>query len=345
MSFQFGLIDNLDFVLTFWCFIVVIAAIVIFEYVTGVLDFFLTTRPVYGRMVEVVYKELTFMGLVSLAVILYGAGRENMDSHEEDVILSIDFAHITLFFMTIFFVVHAFYLMLNAQLIEAKYRQFHCGDLASLVTKVEEKCKGEVVEGQTCLSTLQRQYERLSLCYPYLPFSSLRSEIEFNTIRSIFESTYLVPTSFKFSTYLSGCFARFALRLVNRSVWSWLALIILLVANVGRVGVSLSCHSDDDDGHAADDGQGGGHRRLSSSSSGSSTHNNIKGCNEDTITYFLFCGAVLMLYIFLLAVLSRFYMIRFMNYTGVSSVDDYAPFLTIAPAMVDNLPQVSGASF
>eukprot|EP01039_Chlorochromonas_danica_P003283 gene3283-3600_t len=335
MSFQFGLIDNLDFVLTFWCFIVVIAAIVVFEYVTGVLDFFLTTRPVYGRMVEVVYKELTFMGLVSLAVILYGAGRENMDSHEEDVILSIDFAHITLFFMTIFFVVHAFYLMLNAQLVEGKYRQFHCGDMASLVVKVEEKCQqGGWHEGETCLSALRRQYERLSLCYPYLPFSSLRSEVEFNTIRTIFESTYLVPTSFKFSTYLSGCFARFALRLVNRSVWSWLALIVLLLANVGRVGVSLSCHSEDDD-----DGHGGGHRRLSGSSSGSSTHNSIEGCNEDTITYFLFCGAVLMLYIFLLAVLSRFYIIRFMSYTGVTSVKDYVSFLTMAPTMVDTLPQ------
>lgn len=299
MSFQFGLIDNIDYVLTFWCFIIVIVAIVLFENVTGILDYFLSARPIYNKMVEVIYKELTFMGLVSLAIILFEAGSETLTAGEEDTILAIDFAHITLFFLTIFFVVHAFLLIRTSLRVEIVYRQFLNFTAEALVEQIMTSKNS----WQRVTETWGDFFEKLRQCMDnilipleYLPSSSLRYKMELNIIHSIFQSSYRLPKDFKFPAYLSGCFARFALKVINRSVFSWFSLIFLLILNIGRIGAGKSCQVTD----TAE------HRRLEESSHEAEDAK----CERQTITYFLFCGAVLMFYTLVLVFISRLYIVR-----------------------------------
>lgn len=83
-----------------------------------------------------------------------------------------------------------------------------------------------------------------------LPLCSVRNRVEFSMIHSLFTKTYLLPEDFDFPYYLSGCFDRFALRTINRSMFTWVVLLVIVACNFIRILVGLSCQvpADEEEG-------------------------------------------------------------------------------------------------
>jgi len=143
MGFKFGLVSNLNSKVTLLCFLGVILFLVVFDFFVNLLEFFLegdhlfesqyifviliyhtSGSELYNRMVQMIYKELMLMGLVSFTVIMIEASKKEDPNHHDDWIIGIDFSHIVIFFLTFFFVAHAFYLMWTSVSCASIYRFF-----------------------------------------------------------------------------------------------------------------------------------------------------------------------------------------------------------------------------
>ncbi len=232
------------------------------------------------------------MGLISLAIIMFEAGKEKIASKEEDFILAIDFAHITLFFLTIFFVCHTLFLIKASISVARSYRKYYALSSAVLLKSI-------VVGRETIMW-------KVTPLLKYMPFFRLRDHVEFSIIHSIFDASYLLPDKFNFPAYLSSCFARFSLKLINRSIYSWLAIIIAIVVNIGRVGIGESC--------SIKEAASAGHRFLAEKGSSADDHSiaeyDNKDCETANVSFFLFCGGLLCGYVTILVVVCRIYRTR-----------------------------------
>lgn len=298
MGFEFGMVDALDPKLTVACFVGVVAFIVFFDYVSGILEYFVEKRHLYHRMIKVIYKELMLMGLVSLAVDMYVAGMGDRADKVEGFLSAVDFAHIVLFYVTIFFVLHAISLIKLSLSIESTYREYFAEKTTDLRQKVQ--------------TALDHPVSRFFFFQKYLPFSHTRDLVEFSLIHSIFYSTYALPPEFNFSAYLSGSFARFSLKTIKRSLSTWLVLLVLVIINYARLMAGYGCvvsEQEDDEGR----------RRILRISNAE--------CRGETVQLFLFCGGLVVLYTFLVVIVSRYYRIRMLRFAGPSEPEETIEFL------------------
>lgn len=309
MAFQFGLVDNMDPTISLLCFLGVIFFVLFFEYCTGVLEFFLEESHLYNRMVQQVYKELMMMGLMSFVIIMYEASKTSVSDKEHEVIIAIDFAHIILFYLTMFFVVHAFFLIKTSISAAFHYRRIFAQSTKSLLEAVEVMHTNKIL--------------KFFFELKYIPLSSLRDRVEYNLIHTIFSSKYLLPEDFDFGAYLSQSFARYSLKLINRSITTWFVLFLLVIINYIRIQAGFNCHivttseahrylgestttppaTTTDDHHVTDD-----HHATDDHLADIQRANDL--CHTDTIRYFLLCGAVLLFYTVIVVYVSRVYKIR-----------------------------------
>lgn len=228
MGFEFGVITNLNFDITLYCFIAVVSFVIVFEYLIGIMEYFLEGSHLYSHMIQMIYKELMLMGLVTFCVIMYEAAPDGgVTETEEDWINAIDFSHVYLFFVTFFFVMHAFYLMFMSVWSASRYRSMFTEKTLDLLAALEK------VKAST--------YDRFLFSVKQLPLCSVRNRVEFSMIHSLFTKTYLLPEDFDFPYYLSGCFDRFALRTINRSMFTWVVLLIIVACNFFRIVIGWSC--------------------------------------------------------------------------------------------------------
>ena len=228
MGFEFGVITNLNFDITLYCFIAVVSFVIVFEYLIGIMEYFLEGSTLYSHMIQMIYKELMLMGLVTFCVIMYEAKQDGAVSETvENWITAIDFSHVYLFFVTFFFVMHAFYLMFMSVWSASSYRSMFTEKTLDLLGSLE-KVKAS-------------SYEAFLFSVKQLPLCSVRNRVEFSMIHSLFTKTYLLPEGFDFPYYLSGCFNRFALRTINRSMFTWVVLLVIVACNFFRIFVGLSC--------------------------------------------------------------------------------------------------------
>ena len=239
-----------------------------------------------------IYKELMLMGLVTFCVIMYEAAPDGgITEAEENWISAIDFSHVYLFFVTFFFVMHAFYLMFMSVWSASRYRSMFTEKTIDLVGAVE-KAKAN-------------WWDSFLFSIKELPVCNLRNRVEFSIIHSLFLKTYLIPGDFDFPYYLSGCFDRFALRTINRSMFTWVVLLVIVACNFVRIQVGWSC--------AVPGGEEEERRRFlqetdePAEEGGESEHN---GCKHETIYLFLACGLALIAYTIILTMVSRLYKIR-----------------------------------
>jgi hypothetical protein len=230
--FHFGAALHLDAYLTIYSFCAVIAFLVFFDYVTGVLEYFLEKSHLHLRMLQMMYKELMLMGLVSFTFIMYSA----IENEHSEFLITLDFAHVILFFVTLFFVVHSFFLMGMSIFNEKKYQRMYGEDLQNLIDQIEKLSENSV---------WKFFYES-----EWWPFSSVRRKTEFHLLNTLFHNTYLLSESFDFANYISFSFGRYALKTINRSLFSWIVLLIILVVNFARNVVGLGCIHED---HAPSD--------------------------------------------------------------------------------------------
>lgn len=308
MAFVFGQVDYLNATTTVVCFMLVIAFVVVVDYILGVTEHLLADNPIYDRIFRILYKELMMMGLITFLVIMLEALYEGA-SHEFYV--SIDFAHILVFFQTLFFAFFAVLLIRMSFVYAKKYRQYAKQSVSDLLAQYKQF-------NTTC-------FGRFLLSRRYIPFLSIVRTTEYKVLEKLFTSHYFVPDNFDFGAYLSGCFTRFALKAVNRSLITWFVLAVLFVLNFARLRTNLSCAREEtaSEGHRLlYEMEGGLDAMLHlAGGGGSSTHatddhheptgKSLHECRVQSLRYFLLGGVVLIGYTLILLIVSRIYKLRY----------------------------------
>ncbi len=109
MTFSLGALDNTPLITWLW-FMIIIAFVVLFDFTINFLEFSLEESPRYSRMVRNIYKELMQMGIISFSVVLYDSSIQT-NTEENPSLAALDFTHVLLFFVALWFVVHTFYLI------------------------------------------------------------------------------------------------------------------------------------------------------------------------------------------------------------------------------------------
>eukprot|EP01038_Epipyxis_sp_PR26KG_P013028 gene13028-17460_t len=305
-GFEFGLVGKLDPDTALISFVAVIAFIIIFDFLVELMEYFVKGSHLYDKMVQMIYKELMLMGLVSFTVIMYVAE----ENGHQDWIQAIDFSHITLFYMTFFFVYNAFYLMRVSILSSSVYRKMFCEKTENLIKSVK------MLEDEPT--------KKFLFSFNYLPLSNIRERVEFTLAHSLFKATYWLPDEFEFHRYLSGCLERYALKTINRSTFTWIILIVLLILNFGRIKIGFNCKENR--GHDII----GVNRRLGG---GATTEKktyydlHVEKCETGNLKYFIFCEVVLFLYTFCVVLATRVYKLRLIDRIGFKSSTEYIDYL------------------
>jgi hypothetical protein len=227
MGFQCGVVRELDFQVTFYCFTLVVAFVILAEYVLGTVEYFMEGSRLYSKMLKMIYKELMIMGMLTFCVMMYESTPEDKeDVIAEEWLAAVDFSQVYLFFVTFFFVMHAFYLMIKSATAASEYRLL----FSESTTTVIENLKAAK---QSCWGSFLFSLK-------LLPISNARYHAEFSMIQALFMRLYRLPENLDFPYYLSGCFDRFALAIINRSMFTWIVLLFLVVCNYVRIRYNLT---------------------------------------------------------------------------------------------------------
>jgi hypothetical protein len=318
--FQFGVAGAIDHNIMLYSILLVIAFLIAAEMITGVLEYTVHDSPLYTKMILKIYKMLMFLGIISFTLLLLQS--VSHPSHELLTYLkAIDFAHIILFFVALFFVFHVLYLMYVGTTISKMYRYLHKERYDALLSMVND--------------LKDNTWNRM--IYNINPFSFLRQKVKFKIIHSLFRDNYSLPETFDFSSYLNGCFEGYALRIIDIGIYGWVIIIFLSIVNYIRIKYhgAFNC----------------------SNSFGSSFHNqrHLAELNNDDIigldnlseqclqkqyTLYLLCGCIVSIYSILVLIISYFYEARLIEKCGITVVDEYVIYLEFAVAEVNRLRRI-----
>lgn len=297
-GFKFGMISSLDGQLTLGATLMIIVYLIIIEVITGIVEYFLADSPIYTKMLQRIYKLIMFMGIDSFIIVMIVANIHN-GTAEMKWIQSIEFIHIFLFFVSIFFVIHVFYLMRTAIKESARYLRIH-----------REKDKSVIDDLKSLKSS--NGLESLIFKWNYLPFSSLRDRAEFKIIHALFRDNYCLPDDFDFALYLKGCFEFHALKTIDIGIFSWLVVMILCVINYLRMHLHGGFNCSHNEAQYAKDA---GFRRelgsLSSLPAAGSSQNMTFECHMKQLKLYFLCAVLLGIYTIVVLYFSRLYELRY----------------------------------
>jgi hypothetical protein len=206
---------------------------------------------------------------------------------------TMDFVGYVIFFLSIFFVLHALYIIMISILSTDQYEQFYSQSLADVIHE---------------LTTSQQTWR--NVFFRFRMFSSkLREKAEFKIMNALFRDTYHIPSHFNFGRYLSGCFEKYSLRITNISHSSWMGLAVLFLINYLRVKFGVletwNCtdfrtnQSADYKGEQFDD------------------DNMSLRCALLQLQLFIICGLMITCYAFCVHFIGRLYTIRYYSYRSV----------------------------
>lgn len=231
-------------------------------------------------------------------------------SNLSDLFRIVDYVGYILFFVAIFYVAHALYIMFVSVLTSTHYERMHALSLA------------DILEEYITLSNtwMGKFYKVLSI----FSLSSVQRQIEFKIIYALFRDTYWLPPDFDYGAYLSGCLARYSQRIINVGVYSWLIMVLLALFNLMRVKVFgqvfFGCTSSEEDDDI-DDVATSSHRQLNS------FHMSNGTCEEEHTYLFLISGFCLCCYTSVLLWVGQVYSRRLIGKAGVTTVDAYEDFI------------------
>jgi hypothetical protein len=306
MAFEFGILNSINPITATIAFVATVLFLLFFEFLTGALEYSIQGSPIYNQMVQKLYKELMIMGFVSFAVAMYQA--THLDSDLHDLFRVTEFVHYILFFVAIFYVAHALYIMFISMMTSSRYEKMHAQPVMNVLdryAKLERTWYGELVTS-----------------IPYISFDITRSTAEFKIINALFRDTYWLPFDFDFGSYLSGCLGHYSLHMINIGIYCWMILVILSLMNLARINLlpnsAFNCHGiqyETDFHHGySNDTYSGGHRSRLLASSGSDDHAVpivTQECNSQHVHLFLICGGLLCCYTLLLFVVAQIYLSRY----------------------------------
>lgn len=287
--FKFGYLGTLEQVVFIKAFISVICFLIFIETMIGILEYFLSNLPIYNKMIQKIYKELMIMGLFSFIISTYlSTIGDNMKEDEYNFIEAIEYSHIVLFYVAIYFVLHAFFIMYSTWGICRKYAITAAKPIEIIIKNLEE------INSNWLFSSIYSN--------KYFPFDSIRDDVEFKLLNLIFLDTYyLIPEDFNFSSYLTSCIQRYSLKLTDIGITSWIFVIFLAVLNYLRIEFKgpFNCGHHKDTGYSSS----GGHRLLSIDGDSSDPY----GCYYEQLRFFAFAEFFLFVFVFILYFFARKY--------------------------------------
>lgn len=195
-----------------------------------------------------------------------------------------DFAGYIVFFISIFFVMHAVYIIVLSVMSAKTYDSYFAESLAHVITDI-----------QSAKTSSRDLFYKMR----FLSFSPLRERAEFKIINALFRDTYLIPSHFNFGLYLSGCLEKYSMRIINVSYVSWLILLLLFGVNYMRVKYgNLNTYNC------------GPFRKDSSPDVHSENDNISQRCALLQLQYFFICGVLMLLFVFCVHFMGKLYIIR-----------------------------------
>ena len=218
MGFQFGLINSINTETGTKCFIAIISFLIAFEYVIDIVQSLKAISPTSYQIIQKLFKELMIMGVVSFSTEMLGTSSSYETHH--DFVTAISVTHIVLFFMAIFYVLHAFLLILLSRTVASEYERYN-------ETTIQQAASMILKKGNYLQEYLFRS--------KYLPGSHKREMAEFKIMEIYFQETYGLVHSFPFSEYLSGCFEKFSLSLLEIGPIGWLVVMLVAAINLARI--------------------------------------------------------------------------------------------------------------
>jgi len=219
MPFQFGILSKVDSDVASIAFVGTILFLILFENFTRIAENALKGSVIYNQMLQKIYKELMIMGFVSFTVAMYQATKH--PSETDSWFTAIDFVGYVLFFLATFIVAHSLYIMMVSMMTSKTYSRLHAMSLADTL--------------ELCDRAQETWLSWYLFTMRLLPFSPQRTVIEFKIIYALFRNTYWLPGSFDYGAYLSGCLARYSLKLINVQNSSWVIMVLLCGANYIRL--------------------------------------------------------------------------------------------------------------
>ena len=311
--FQFGVAAAINHDIMLYSTLLVIAFLIAAEMATGVLEYIVRESPIYNKMIQKIYKMLMFLGIISFTLLLL----QSVAHPSKDLLQylkAIDFAHIILFFVALFFVLHVLYLMYLGTTISKMYRSLHKerdDTLLSMVDRLENDIWDRII-------------------YNNNPFSFLRQKVKFKIIHSLFRDNYSLPETFDFASYLNGCFEGYALKIIDIGIYGWVIIIFLSLTNYIRIKYNGAFNCSNNFGSSFHIqrylAQGGDADDIISKEFLS------EECIQKQYTLYLLCGCIVSIYSILMLIISYVYEARLIKKCGITAVDEYKMYLEFAVA-------------
>ena len=215
-----------------------------------------------------------------------------------------DFVGYIVFFVAIFFVMHAFYIMFLSITMCRRYVDLDQASISDILIDFERARK--------------KKWIKFLMNFRLIPLLKVLKNVEFKIGWAVFRDTYVLPSQFSYVEYVSGCLQRYALRLVDIKMTSWLFLMALAMINYIRM---ITVDRDCKNGFSKEDRD-----------QNEKLREQFEDCEKDHKTMFLICGGVLLVYVVGLFIGGRVYQFRIIGRAGVLCVDDYADFLIFEEA-------------
>eukprot|EP00602_Paraphysomonas_sp_CaronLab_P002491 CAMPEP_0185036978 /NCGR_PEP_ID=MMETSP1103-20130426/30777_1 /TAXON_ID=36769 /ORGANISM="Paraphysomonas bandaiensis, Strain Caron Lab Isolate" /LENGTH=831 /DNA_ID=CAMNT_0027574759 /DNA_START=395 /DNA_END=2893 /DNA_ORIENTATION=- len=178
----------------------------------------------------------------------------------------------------------------------------------------------------------------------YLPLSPKRHIVEFKIIYALFRNTYWLPGDFDYGAYLSGCLARYSLKLINVENSSWVVMIILCGVNYIRMNFLGNEFGNCEGFKYVDEKEQDSEISSSYQFNGDSPWTNDYSytgrqlrevsdkCTRQHLNLFFASGIFICAYVLTLYFMGKFYEEQLMARAGVVCTDDYEDFLSFVEA-------------
>ena len=214
-----------------------------------------------------------------------------------------DFVGYIIFFVTIFFVIHALYIMFLSMTVSRRYADLDKTSISDILVEFK--------------TAKQSSFNMFLMKFCFFPVLNVLKNVEFKIGWAVFRDTYVLPSQFDYVDYASGSLQRYALRLVDIDKTSWLFLVVLVLINYFRMLVfDHKCRS----GFTTEDLED------------EAVRDRFDVCESQHRFMFHLSGAFLVLYVVGLFVIGRLYQFRIIGRAGVLGVDDYENFLIFEEA-------------
>jgi len=328
MPFKFGILSKVDGDVASIAFVGTILFLVTFENLTRLAEAALKGSTIYNQMLQKIYKELMIMGFVSFAVAMYQATKH--PSSTDSWFMAIDFVGYVLFFVAIFIVAHSLYIMAVSMMTSNTYSRLHSMSLADTL--------------EICGRAQETWIGWYLFTLRYLPLSPKRHIVEFKIIYALFRNTYWLPGDFDYGAYLSGCLARYSLKLINVENSSWVVMIILCGVNYIRMNFLGNEFGNCEGFKYVDEKEQDSEISSSYQFNGDSPWTNDYSytgrqlrevsdkCTRQHLNLFFASGIFICAYVLTLYFMGKFYEEQLMARAGVVCTDDYEDFLSFVEA-------------